>query len=265
MADGTSQSAERNSARLILGISPASICLMSHICFVRHAQASLFEADYDQLSERGEIQARMLGEYIARQGLQFDEVFVGPRRRHAHTAQLVVATAEGRLPEAVSISELDEHQVDRLATVHVDEIGRQFPDVAAFHSAFQSANGLEDRQRAFARLFEGVARLWMGNRCPTNGVEPWSEFRHRVDEAIGRILAGGQGGRGRRVLVVTSAGPLVVALKRALGCPDETALGLGWRIWNCSLTEFVFSGNRFTLDRFNALPHLDDRSMWTYR
>ncbi len=31
------------------------------------------------------------------------------------------------------------------------------------------------------------------------------------------------------------------------------------------MTEFVYSSNRFTLDSFNTVPHLDDTSLWTYR
>ena len=63
----------------------------------------------------------------------------------------------------------------------------------------------------------------------------------------------------------TSVGPVTVAIQRAMNCDDLTALTTGWRVWNCSLTEFAFSGDRFTLDRFNALPHLPDPSEWTYR
>jgi hypothetical protein len=34
---------------------------------------------------------------------------------------------------------------------------------------------------------------------------------------------------------------------------------------NCSLTEFVFSGERISLDSFNAIPHLDDPALRTFR
>ena len=63
---------------------------------------------------------------------------------------------------------------------------------------------------------------------------------------------------------MTSVGPIAVSVQRALRCADDVALELGWRLWNGSLTEFVFSADRFTLDVFNALPHLA-RSDWTYR
>jgi hypothetical protein len=38
-----------------------------------------------------------------------------------------------------------------------------------------------------------------------------------------------------------------------------------WMSRNCSYSEFLFSGERFTLSAFNAFPHLDDPALLTYR
>ncbi len=236
---------------------------MSSILFVRHAQASLFESDYDQLSDRGRQQASQLGRHLARQRLVFDEIYTGPCHRHRQTLELVAEQVDGLSPTAVEIAELDEHHVDELVTRHVEKIAEQFPDVRNLQAVFRSTVNLQERQESFARLFEAVADLWVANRCPLFGVESWSEFNKRVNNGIGKIVD--RSGRGRRILVFTSAGAIVVALQRALSCPDPVALGLGWRIWDCSLTDFVFSGDRFSLSRFNAMPHLDDRDDWTYR
>jgi hypothetical protein len=40
---------------------------------------------------------------------------------------------------------------------------------------------------------------------------------------------------------------------------------LNWRIRNCSITEFVFTADRFTLDSFNSIPHLAEPELWTHR
>ncbi len=235
---------------------------MSTIVFVRHGQASLFAEDYDNLSEAGHLQAKELGRYIHRYGLSFDELYIGPRRRHAQTVQALREQAP-HLPDAAVISEFDEHHVDHLVSSHLDALCERFPELTARRNAFHAAAGMRDRQRAFARLFEAVADLWVTGTCPLFGVESWSDFCQRVNSGIDRILS--QKGRGRRVLVSASAGTIVAALHRALDCPETVALGLGWRIWNCSLTQFAFSGKRFTLDTFNSMAHLEDRSLWTYR
>ena len=72
-------------------------------------------------------------------------------------------------------------------------------------------------------------------------------------------------GKGQNAIAFTSAGTVAASLHRALKCPNEVALALGWRVWNCSLTGYAFSRDRFSLDQFNAMPHLSDRADWTYR
>ena len=63
----------------------------------------------------------------------------------------------------------------------------------------------------------------------------------------------------------TSVGAVTACLQVSLGCSDRTALDLGWRVRNCSITDFLFSGDRLTLEGFNAYPHLEDPTTVTYR
>lgn len=236
---------------------------MSRILFVRHAQASLFAADYDQLSEQGFRQSRLLGEYFRDSGERFDCYFVGPRRRHRQTAETAVQTGGGPQPALVEIPELDEHHVDRLVTHHAADLGRLYPHVAELQAEFLASVHDRDRRRSFARLFEAVANLWVRGECPSYEIETWREFTARVRHGIDKMVD--QIGRGRSAVAVVSAGTVAATLHRALDCPDEVALGLGWRVWNCSLTGYAVSPRRFTLDHFNSMPHLTDRSDWTYR
>ena len=54
---------------------------MSVLTLVRHAQASFFADNYDELSPLGRKQARLLGEFWVRRQIDFDEVYCGPRVR----------------------------------------------------------------------------------------------------------------------------------------------------------------------------------------
>ena len=47
-------------------------------------------------------------------------------------------------------------------------------------------------------------------------------------------------------------------MQTVLRAPEPMAIELNWRIRNCSLTEFLFSGDRVSLDAFNATPHLGE-------
>ena len=236
---------------------------MSSLHFVRHAQASLFSKDYDQLSEHGLRQSALLGEYLSQQEMWFDHVFVGPRLRHRQTAQTAIPSLKNNSAGMIEIPELDEHHVDRLVTRHCEEIGKLFPRVAQYQAIFRAAGSHDDRRRSFAILFEEVANLWVRGECPSFGVESWTEFCTRVNAGIDKMIS--LTAKGQDAIAFTSAGTVAVTLHRALKCPDAVALGLGWRVWNCSITGYAFSSNRFTLDQFNALPHLSNRADWTYR
>ena len=238
---------------------------MSSLVLVRHAQASFMEADYDQLSSHGEEQARKLGDHWRAQNHSFDQVYTGPRKRHKQTAEIVGARLQAggvAWPNPVELPGLDENHVDQLIIHHHEALAAEFPHVGELAASFHAAKNSTERGRRAQALFETVARLWMAEEVSL-GVETWPTFRDRVHSALKEIVA--HNGGGQRVAVVTSVGPIMAALQRTLDCPQEVALATGWRVWNCSITECVFSGERFTLDSFNTLPHLPDRSEWTYR
>src|SRR5437868_9862624 len=90
---------------------------MGVLTLVRHAQASFFADDYDELSPLGREQARLLGEFWVRRRIDFDEVYCGPRARQRQTADVVgsVFTRAGRdWPEPVVLAELDEYDLGGL-------------------------------------------------------------------------------------------------------------------------------------------------------
>jgi hypothetical protein len=67
------------------------------------------------------------------------------------------------------------------------------------------------------------------------------------------------------VAAFTSGGFIGVSVQLALSAPDRSGLEVNWRVRNCSLTGFLFSGGRLSLDTFNAIPHLDDPALRTFR
>ncbi|MEX0977671.1 MAG: histidine phosphatase family protein [Pirellulales bacterium] len=239
---------------------------MSTLALVRHAQASFFSDNYDQLSPLGEEQARLLGQYWVRRGVRFDDVYTGPRVRQIETAALAgEAFAKAGLPwpEPVFVDELDEHQVDRLMKLKMNEIVEQYPHIGKLQADYQKAETPAEKNRGFQLVFEEAVKLWVAGKVSAAGIESWPAFADRVMAGFKRILGGG--GRGRTVAAFSSVGAITVCLRTALGCSDLTALDLGWRVRNCTITDFVFSDKRVTLDGFNAYPHLDDPAMWTFR
>ncbi len=239
---------------------------MSFLTLVRHGQASFLAEEYDKLSARGEEQAALLGEHWVRRGVVFDEVYTGPRARQRHTAEIVgqrYRRAGCPWPEPVLLPELDEYDLGGLVEKLIPELLARDAAFGDLVQGYQRSEGEAERSRTFQRMFEKVLHHWQATHAPGDGVEPWPAFRDRVRRGLERIRH--HPGNGRQVAAFTSGGFIGTAVQQALAAPDRTALEVNWRVRNCSLTEFIFSRDRLTLDSFNAVPHLEDTGLWTYR
>jgi broad specificity phosphatase PhoE len=239
---------------------------MSILALVRHGQASFFADDYDVLSELGQKQARLLGDYWVDQGERFDEVYVGPRRRQLQTAELVgerVRAAGQSWPEPVVLAELDEYDLTGLVNRLAPDLARRDRTFAEMVETFRGSGEEPERLRAFQRLFEILLTHWQAAPEALEAVEAWPVFRDRVQRAL-RVLTD-RPQRGRRVAAFTSGGFIGTAVCLTLAAPERTALELSWRLRNGSLTQLVFAPGRLTLDEFNAVPHLREAALWTYR
>jgi broad specificity phosphatase PhoE len=238
---------------------------MSALTLVRHAQASLFADNYDELSPLGQVQAQFLGEFLARRCIEFDEVYCGPRARQKHTAEIVgsaLRQAGRNWPAPVVLEELDEYDLACLLSNLAPVLSRRDTSFAEVLARYKEHEGGPDRMRSFQKVFTALTMHWATSPDAVDGVEAFSAFRDRVGRGLRRVME--EQGSGRRVAVFTSGGVIGAAVRQALDAPDRMALEVNWRVRNCSLTEFVFTKDRFTLDSFNALPHLEDPSLWTY-
>jgi broad specificity phosphatase PhoE len=239
---------------------------MSVLALVRHGQASFFADDYDRLSPAGEAQARHLGDYWAGRGEVIHEVYVGPRRRQQHTAELAseqVRRAGLSWPEPVVLPELDEYDLAGLMSRVAPALIEQDRAFAELVNGYRQSMGDHERTRSFQRMFEALLTHWLAATEAVEAVEGWPAFRDRVWRGL-RMMTD-RPGRGRRVAAFTSGGFIGTAAGLVLAAPDRSALELNWRLRNGSLTRFVFSPGRLTLDEFNAVPHLPDPALWTYR
>ncbi len=239
---------------------------MGRLLLVRHAQASFLEPNYDKLSATGETQARLLGEYWARHKLIFDHVCSGPGVRHQDTAKIVrEAYAKTRLefPAPIVMDEFDEFHGDGVLEKGIPRLLDSRPVIQELHRAFQEANGPDERPRKFQKLFEALITLWVSEELVLDDVESWQEFTARVNRGISKSLSASS--KGESVAIFTSGGPIAVSVQRAMRLSPRDTLSLAWMLRNCSCSEFLFSGDRFTLSTFNSFPHLDDAAVLTYR
>lgn len=225
---------------------------MSTLVLVRHGQARPFQKDSDRLSGAGEGQSRALGEYWARAGVTFDEIHSGSLTRHRQTEQLARQACPG-WPEAVASGDWNEYDADGVLHKLAPALAAADERFAAQRAEFEKMRGTPEQNRYFQRMFEVAMAAWQEERIAAPGIEPFHDFEARVTRAVRRLM---EDSGSKRVAVFTSGGPIGLCVRRALGAPARAFLDVNWRVRNTSLTEFVYSRDRFTLDSFNLLPHL---------
>jgi broad specificity phosphatase PhoE len=239
---------------------------MGRVFLIRHAQASFLEPNYDKLSPTGEAQARVLGEYWSRHKINFNRVCTGPRVRHRDTEKAVreVYAKNGlNFPEAMVLDEFDEFQGDVVLEKSLPHLCKTNQHIRDLEAAVRNANHPPQRRRNFQRLFETVVTMWVSGELSVEGVESWEAFITRVNRGLERFLS--SAGKNENNAIFTSGGPVAVSVQRALCLSPQDTLRVAWMPRNCSYSEFLFSGDRFTLSTFNSFQHLDDPVLLTYR
>jgi broad specificity phosphatase PhoE len=239
---------------------------MSSLFLVRHGQASFLERNYDKLSPKGEAQSRMLGDYWAGLKISFDRVYSGPRVRQRETARLVgeaYKRAGLPWPEPIVLPEFDEFQAEAVLERSLPELIESDSDIRRMHQAFKDARTRPEQFKTFQQIFEVVIGQWADGKLPLEGIEPWADFRARVQRGLAKFPENGS--HRQRIAIFSSGGPVGVAMQRALDLSTEATLKAAWMVRNCSYSEFLFSAGRFTLSSYNATPHFTDPEFLTHR
>ncbi|MGS0896051.1 histidine phosphatase family protein [Burkholderia stagnalis] len=221
---------------------------MAELLLVRHGQASFGTDDYDRLSAAGEQQGVWLGEYFARQGLTFDRVISGTLNRHAQTVDAILR-GMGREGAPVDrhpgLNEYDFHGLFAAAA-------NDYPEIARLAAG---------SMKAHFRALRQVLKLWSEDKLGAAAPETWARFQQRVAAARDAIRDGG----GRRVLAVSSGGPIAASVQQVLAAPASSAIALNLQIHNSSVTRFFFNADACHLASFNGIPHLEDPARQAFR
>jgi broad specificity phosphatase PhoE len=229
---------------------------MGVIYVVRHGQAAFGTENYDQLTEIGFAQTRLLGAYFAKRKIHFDAVFTGTLRRQIETADAILESHPEHSASAREIMPgLDEYKPEAILTAFTGE------------SPVMTAAGAARRDpmvvREHFRLLREALLAWAEDRTRPVDMMPFAKFQ---DGAVGALIEARQRFADGHVLVVSSGGAIGAMVAQVLNAPAATAVELNLRIRNSSLTEFASTPRRHHLVSFNGLPHLDtgDPSLITY-
>jgi broad specificity phosphatase PhoE len=238
---------------------------LSSVYLIRHGQAGT-RANYDDLSELGIEQARLVGQYLAGRGIPFKAMIAGGMRRQQQTAAAVwraYREAGLAVPDIVSDPCWNEFDMSGVFSEFAPRLAR---DDAQFERDYQEllrklAIAGAEEHRAWTDCDTQAMRAWMEARYEC-GVESWAAFRERV---LGCLESFAAYGSGDTVAVFTSAMPIALWTGSTLGVTDGNFMRLAGVLYNTSVTTLRVRGDDAMLFTFNGVAHLDEARLRTFR
>jgi broad specificity phosphatase PhoE len=249
--------------------SAREVTRVTRLLFIRHGQASFGSANYDVLSSTGVAQSRHLGTYLAQIERPLSAIVSGAMERQRDTARHLreSATTTGLvLPSPTVDVGLNEYPAFEILD-HAIATLPDDPDVRDF-LALDDEGTPKDTLRRKERAIHALICRWAEGTLDVGELETFVAFEVRVNAAIDRILEDALRARDDTnplVGVVTSGGPVAIAMKRALLLSPRATLDLAWTILNASFTELFVRRDVLHVHRFNAVPHLEPARLLTFR
>lgn len=228
----------------------ATIAAMAELFLVRHAQAAFGTDDYDRLTELGHRQAQWLGEYFRGRDVAFDRVFTGSLRRHRETLEGIAAGGCGVVAATVD-ARLDEYDPERLVQAHRAALAGDRAELPR-----PVADAPEAARREHFRLLRDALTAWTLGQLDASVHRPFTEFREGAYEAF-RAACSPASGAVRRVLVISSGGPIASIVAHHLEMPAASFVALNLQVRNSGFCELRFNAVAAQLISFNNVPHLD--------
>jgi len=242
---------------------------LSTVYLIRHGQAGTRDS-YDSLSELGQTQARLLGEYCVSQKLAFNTIIAGSLHRQQQTAQAAIqaySAANLPVPPIVTDPAWDEFDLTRVYREIAPQLCAEDHDFANDYAAMKeqiraSAGSASARiHREWHPCDSKVVQAWTSGRYYEEG-ETWQQFHDRI---AGRVARTREFPDNHLIAIFTSATPIGIWSGLAMDIFDQRSIRLAGVIQNSSFTVFRLRPETLRLFTFNATPHLLDPTLRTHR
>jgi broad specificity phosphatase PhoE len=232
---------------------------MAAIYLIRHGQASFGKADYDQLSDKGMQQAKILGQHW--QSLTTpDKFYSGDLLRHDQTLKCFTVGHQSTNTPTVIHSGFNEFD-------HVDILSCYNEKWHNFAQMSTDIQELSMPNKTLQKEFSQALQRWMSGEYDKEYKESWSQFKVRCVRALQNViqqeLANNRKAKANKakptkdILVFTSGGTISVIIQHILQLKDEQAFQLNQQLRNTSVSKLLFSDDNLSVDYFNNYGHLE--------
>lgn len=215
---------------------------MATLYLFRHGQASFGADDYDKLSDLGCRQAEVLGHYLRDQDIQLDAAYSGGLLRQRETAALALASQPREVPHHID-ERFDEVRNDEQIKHLVPVVATANPHIKALVDKGLSSS------KDYQKVIEAVFTHWVSPACDEPRIQSWAEYSGAVHAALRDVIT--TQGSGKTVGVFTSGGTIATIVSQVLGLSGEHAYKFYEPIFNCSVTQLFYSGDKVSLSYFN--------------
>ena len=224
---------------------------MSKVIIVRHGQASLGKANYDELSKKGVNQANLLGQYLKKHYQEPCSILAGTLTRHKQTA-LEIMKAYPNALELKLDPDWNEFDFKKLISLYLKLHPHETPKTGDI--------------RAFFSILKKSMLAWSKDSLDYQSIdlESWDMFSKRVNRALSKVTDHDMHGP---QIIVSSGGVIAITLMRILETSPNTMIDLNFQIRKTSYTELLIKPNRLNLIAFNQVNHLletGDESLLSY-
>ncbi|MCS7024216.1 MAG: histidine phosphatase family protein [Bryobacteraceae bacterium] len=236
-----------------------------HLYLFRHGQAGTRD-DYDKLSDLGARQCRLLGEYLAGEGVRLDSFYTGQLRRQQETAWHIVEAyrrAGGDVPEPLIDPCWNEFDLEAVYRSIAPQLARDDAEFRAHYEELQRESARADSSihRRWTPSDVAVVRAWVEGRYRCEG-ESWAEFTERVGRTRATLSAHGPRAT---IAISTSATPIGIWAGMALELSPRQMLRVAGVLHNASFTIFRLRDGDVSLFGLNHVPHLREPALRTFR
>lgn len=230
---------------------------MGQLFLVRHGQASFGSHNYDQLSELGFDQARVLGKWFAHCETRFDVVITGALQRHQQTAQACIEALQQSGEAIAKDAQCTEFLIEPAYNeFNHDEVMQRFrPDFANPERVQSFLRETPNAKHALQAIFEQAMQRWMSGENDEDYSETWQQFRTRCVAALSKTINTLE--PSQRAIVFTSGGTIATICQHLLGMSDQQVYRLNWSLVNSAVSKILFRREQVSLSYLNNFSHLE--------